>query len=387
MKNKVSIICLVILLLFSIILIDGGQIVYADELSDNINEQMENIDFSELEDFFTGSVTLPNEFGFIEQVNKILNGQYDFNFNNVFEYIFTILGSELKKFIPAFIGLLIVAIICGVIKNINPSISSDGVNSVVVFACLICVIMFISTHLFSMFHYTENTIKNIAILTEIMSPIISALMIASGATVSASVYTPSIVFFSTGIITAILTFVLPLVGLIIIFSLINSLSNNVKLNKFIDLFSSVIKWIIGFSVTIFGIFLTIQGLTSASFDGLSIKAAKYAISNSIPLVGGFLRDGFDIVVVGSVLIKNAVGVVCVVGMFYLLLSPIISIATFSLVIKAVTAIIEPITDDRIVCFCTGVTKGISFLNVCLFMVGILFFIIVLLMILSANAFV
>jgi hypothetical protein len=55
--------------------------------------------------------------------------------------------------------------------------------------------------------------------------------------------------------------------------------------------------------------MTVQGITSASIDGISIRATKYAISNSIPIVGGFLRDGFDIVIAGSVLIKNAVGII------------------------------------------------------------------------------
>ena len=111
------------------------------------------------------------------------------------------------------------------------------------------------------------------------------------------------------------------------------------------------------------------------------------MSNSIPIVGGLLRDGFDIVVAGSVLIKNSVGVVCIIGILYYVISPVIYIATFSLLLKIITAIIQPITDDRITSFCTSVSKGISYLNACILVVGLMFFIIVLLMIISANAFI
>lgn len=50
---------------------------------------------------------------------------------------------------------------------------------------------------------------------------------------------------------------------------------------------------IGLSITIFTFFMSAQGLSSAVIDGVSFRAAKYAITNSIPIVGGFLKDGFD----------------------------------------------------------------------------------------------
>jgi stage III sporulation protein AE len=147
-------------------------------------------------------------------------------------------------------------------------------------------------------------------------------MVASGGNVSASVYKPAVAFLSSGIINVILTIVLPLIALMIIFNTLSNFSSSIKLEKFSELGASIIKWIIGLIVAVFGIFLSVQGITSATFDGISIKATKFAISNSIPLVGGFLKDGFDLVVAGSILIKNAIG----------------SIRTMPLLIKMITVI-------------------------------------------------
>ena len=120
---------------------------------------------------------------------------------------------------------------------------------------------------------------------------------------------------------------------------------------------------------------------------ISIKATKYALSNSIPIVGGFIKDGFDLVIAGSILIKNAIGITCVIILFYMILSPVLYLVTFSILLKLVCAIIEPITDNKITSFCLGMSKCISYLLVAIISVSFMLFITILLMMFSANAFI
>jgi stage III sporulation protein AE len=224
-------------------------------------------------------------------------------------------------------------------------------------------------------------------LTEIMSPIIITLMVASGGKVSAGVYRPAVAFLSNGVIEICAKILLPIVGITLIINLISNFSSVIKLNKFSDFTSSIIKWVLGIIITVFSIFMTIQGITSATFDGISIRATKYAISNSIPLVGGFIKDGFDLIVAGNVLIKNTLGIVVVFALVYTILSPVFLILSFSLMLKLVSGITEPISDGRISNFCTSISKSISFLLSIILMVGFMIFVTVLLMIFSANAFI
>ena len=134
-------------------------------------------------------------------------------------------------------------------------------------------------------------------------------------------------------------------------------------------------------------FVSVNGISSAVHDGISIKALKYTISNSIPLVGGFLKDGFDLIVAGSVLIKNAVGVVGIFVLFFIILSPVIKIAVFVLLLKLVSAITETINDSRVSNMCLVISKSFSLLNSIVLIVAFMMFISLLLMIFSASAFV
>ena len=179
----------------------------------------------------------------------------------------------------------------------------------------------------------------------------------------------------------------PLIIISFTFSFASNFSSEIKLSKFSDFINSSIKWIIGITATVFGVFLSIQGITSACYDGISIKAIKYTVSNSIPIVGGFLKDGFDLIVAGSVLIKQAIGLSCVFGLFFLIISPVLSIAVFSLMLKLCSAIIETVSDARLSNFCLSITKSLGYVTAALLLVGFMFFIMVLLMIFSANAFI
>ena len=92
------------------------------------------------------------------------------------------------------------------------------------------------------------------------------------------------------------------------------------------------------------------------------------------------------ILAGSVLIKNAVGIAVVVALFYMILSPVLNLAVFSLLLKLTAALVEPISDSRIANFCVSMSKTVTYLTVTLLAVGFMLFVTVLLMIFSANAF-
>jgi len=359
----------------------------ATELSDNINEQLNNLDLSELQNYFDNLNNSGFTSDFLSYFYGLLKGEYQFDYKTLGEYVVNCFLGQVYQFIPTMISIISIAIFCSVIHSFKGKFLSDGISDLISFVCLISVVLLISSQIISIWQNTQITLENIAKLVEIMSPIILTLMVASGASVSASVYKPAVTFLCAGIINVVLYIVLPLVTIMTVFAVISSVSKTTKLNKFAEFINGAIKWILGLSCTVFGLFLTIQGVTSATFDGVSIKAAKYAISNSVPLIGGFLRDGFDLVVAGSVIIKNAVGITSLIVLFFLLLSPVLYMAAFSLMLKLVSALVQPIFDVSLSDFCMSISKGISYLCVTLLIVAFMFFIMVLLMIFSANAFI
>ena len=100
-----------------------------------------------------------------------------------------------------------------------------------------------------------------------------------------------------------------------------------------------------------------------------------------------MKDGFDLVLAGSVLIKNAVGLGAVFLLFSILLQPVVYLIVFQLLLKLFAALTEPVGDTRVSDFLLGVSKAVNYLLAIMFAVGLMIFISLLLLIISANAFI
>lgn len=386
MKRKYIIIFFILIIPFIFNTTFYPQSVSADQLSDSIQQNLENLDLSKLEDFYN-SVKQDGESDFTTLLNSVLKGECQGNYENFFDYIINIVLKDVKESLPVFLSVIAIAVLCCILQNLKGSFFTEGVGDVIYFVCILSIVLILSTKMLSIWSSVKNIIQNITNLSNIMSPIILTLMVASGGKVSAAIYKPTVLFLTNGIINVFTYIVLPLVGVMVIFTVLNCLSGNFKFNKFSDFITSLIKWIIGLTFTIYGIFISVQGISSSTFDGISVKAAKYAISNSIPLIGGYLKEGFDLVIAGSVIIKNAIGVIGIFSLFYMLIAPILHYAVFSLLLKLTAAFAEPLLSNETSALCMGFSKGISYIITCVLAIGFMLFITVLLMIFSANAFV
>ena len=131
--------------------------------------------------------------------------------------------------------------------------------------------------------------------------------------------------------------------IVFIFCILGNLTDTVKLDKFQSVLTSGFKWIVGIVFTVFAGFLSIQGITAGRFDSVSIKATKFAIKSYIPIVGSYIADGMDFLVLGSVLVKNTVGLVGVLIVFVTIISPVLSILIIKLGLQFSGAILEMCT--------------------------------------------
>lgn len=186
------------------------------------------------------------------------------------------------------------------------------------------------------------------------------------------------------IVNIISTVVLPVAVMLVVICMVGNMSEEIKLNNFAALFKSINKWVLGISLTAFTVFLTVQGVTSATYDGLSFKAAKYAISNSVPIIGGFLSGGFDLMIAGSVLIKNALGSCSLLLLVSAILVPFVQLVVFSLFLKLTAAVTEPVGDGKISGFLTSLSGTVNYFIAGILAVAFMYFITLLLLICSSN---
>ncbi|MEE0865830.1 MAG: hypothetical protein U0L98_03410 [Clostridia bacterium] len=107
-------------------------------------------------------------------------------------------------------------------------------------------------------------------------------------------------------------------------------------------------WFLGIILTIFVGVVSLEGTLASSVDGITAKTAKTVVSSAIPVVGKILGDAVDTVLGCGVVLKNAVGIVGVIIVIGICITPIIKLAILTLAYKLLAVVSEPIADKKIV---------------------------------------
>ncbi len=357
-----------------------------NSLNDAVDEQLEGIDFSEIDQYIAsledGNKKFFGSGSFYEKVKEILNGNTP-DAGSFLEAFFKSVFEEFTAFLPSFGAIAGVSILLGIIGNLKPK-ENSSLSEVVYFACYGVVLVLTVAGVLSLLRETQWVISGINSQMQIIFPILLTTMSGLGATSSVAVYKPTVALLSGGMVQLISYVVLPIVILTIVFSIVSNMSKDIKLSKTVGFLESSAVWVVCVSFTVFMAFMSVNGITAGVSDGISVRAAKFALSSYVPILGGYLSEGFNVLMAGGVLIKNSVGLCGIILLVSFLVVPIIKISLFMLGLKLVAAVVEPVTDHRIPTFLTMVAKNIKMLIVCIVGVGFMYFLTVMLMILSCN---
>ncbi len=360
---------------------------YSEELEEEINNQLENLDFSSLEDilnsFTNGQINIFGGSSFIEKLQKLITGEFGDN-QNLWSSIISIFFDNILGLLPIISLIIAISLIGSMLQGLKPNNNGKSISNVIHFVTYGIIVVLILSIVVKMVGLTTNTIQSIKSQMDAIFPILLTLLTAIGGTVSTSVYQPAMALL-TGTIMNLFTYVLlPIFIFSIVFNVVSNLSNTVKLDKFTSFFNSSYKWLTGLIFTVFTAFLSVQGITAGSIDGISIRTAKFAIKSYVPILGSYLSDGMGIILASSNLIKNAVGAT---GLFLLLatiISPLIELILFMLILKFVAGIIEPLGNKQIANFISSLSKSMTLLIALIIGVGFIYFITLGLVMCSAN---
>ena len=353
-----------------------------DNIDDVIEKELDAIDFTEIEKYIKDNkIELPKNFSTI--IKNIINGEFSLDYSSVFKYFTEIIFSNVKQIMPNLITVIIIALLYKIISTLNGAINE--VKDIIYVVMLSCIVTTLLPIINQCIIVAEKTLTNVNNIINVISPIILTLMIASGASVLASIYQPAVIFYGNIISGLITTMILPVIKIIITLNFVTCLFPELKLNGYISFLNSIVKWILGISFTIFSLFISVQGITGGNIDGVTLRATKYAITNTVPIIGGFISGGFNLVVAGSVLIKNALGVGAIILLFYTVASPLLFIISVQLTLKGVSAIISTVSDEKISSMCLSTSKNLSLITTSLLGTVFTFFIFNIIIIVSATS--
>ena len=387
MKKILCKILVILSLLLSILAIVGLCVAESDDpeqqLIDNVEQNTDDLDLGSLQSLLQGLDS--NLFGNLKDtIIAIAQGDQKLTFDDAVKVITQRVFSAITVVLPIVVSIVGISLITSLLNGLTSGFLSNPTKELIGFVSYCAIAVIILTRTMSLVNNTAEIIGAIKQFMQLVFPILLTIITVVGGANSGAVFQPMMSVLTTSITTFVVQIIMPMVVVVIVFTMISSLSSGVKLSKLTSFFSSGIKYALTAVFSLFVTFLTAQGLTGGIIDTVSIKTAKFAMQSYVPIVGGYLSDGFDLMMASFVLIKNSLGLISLFALLIMIASPLVNIIVFSLGLKLTSGIIEPIGDSKISKMLFDLSKNVNILLAIILGVAFMFVITIMLIIYACN---
>lgn len=361
-----------------------------EELTQNIEDVLDGLDLSELQQYLDEHAE-SYLFNFGDNAEEIIrylvNGNIGTDYSSYITEVLSVVFSDVLSLLPAFAEVVAIALLCAIFSGAEGSVLSSSTFRVVKLACYSLIVAIVSSSLVGVAAECISCVTSLQKQMEIISPLLVTLTVLTGGTGSAAVYQPSAVFLSGGAVEIINGFIFPAAIAAAVLNFMSKINPQISFTGMSKLLKSIMKWTLGITVTVFSVFLTVQSSATSLFDGVLFKATKYIIGNSVPIVGGFLSGGFDLLTAAGLLIKNSVGMCGIVLLIMQIFAPLVLLIAFSLLLKVAGAIVQAAGEKELYSLFSDLSSDTGYFVAGLLVVAFMYALMIMLVINSANSFI
>jgi stage III sporulation protein AE len=362
---------------FAIVILFSIFIVHCDDTQDIFQSQLDNLDISEIESFIDDinkdSDGLMPEVNVKELVLGLFKGNTIESFKGIGRGIASFFFKEVINNFSIMGKLLILAIFCAILQNLHNAFEEDSIGRLAYGICYILIIIMAVKSFNDAMRIGIDAIDKMAGFMQALLPTLLALLAAVGGITSSAVFQPLLFTSITLLSSFIKIFVMPLILFSAVLSILNNLSDSINISRLASLLKQVGVGALGLVLTAFTGVLAVQGIASVSIDGATIRTAKFAVDNFIPIVGNFLSEAFDAVVSCSLILKNGIGIAGFIILLIICSYPLIKMFSIVLIYKITSALIQPILDNQIVQCLNDMSNAMLVLLTCVIAVAVMFF--------------
>ncbi|SHE64991.1 stage III sporulation protein AE [Thermoanaerobacter uzonensis DSM 18761] len=355
--KKVLFVILMIMILLTTARADTGQ--------QDIESQLKGIDTYQIDRFVKeANQKNGNIFPYVDiktYIRDVISGKQPFNIKELFENLLKLFFKELYSSVRLLTQLLILAVIGGILMNLHGSFENENISEIAFLAVYIVFILIGVKSFTEALGIGKEAIDNMVDFMQSMLPVLITLLVSVGAFTSAAFFHPVVIVTVEFIAHLMRDFILPVILLMTAVKIVGNISEKFSLNKMGDFFKTLSTASISILLSIFLGVITIQGLSSSMADGVISRTAKYTVGAFLPVVGGLLSDSVDAIIGASLLIKGAVGTYGLITIVIISAVPLIKLFSLIIIYRFAAAVIEPISDKRIVNCLSEVATSLTYI--------------------------
>ena len=343
--------------------------VEQEQIQENLFSQFE---FQEMEEFLD-EMFPEKSTGFLDLIRQFISGEKPFSPEAIIDACKDQFFGAVKSTKTGIVNILALVIIAALFHNFAGVFKENQVSEIGFFVLYMLLITICLNTFRGLVDVSISGLGNLLAFLKLLSPVyVLAVAIATGNVTSIAFY--QIILILICVIELIIqSALIPLTQVYMMIRILNDLTNEQYLSKFGELIHTIIVWSLRALLGgVIGINL-IQGMLGPAIDSVK-RSVLTRGGEAIPVIGDFLGGTAEVVLGTAVLIKNGIGAVGMVICVGICMSPVMQMVAVTLMYKLTAALVQPISDKRIVGCISSMADGAEILLRILFVSGVLFLI-------------
>ena len=377
MRERRGIIALVFALVV-VVFFAGARITEAaEEEPDEIAEAMKTeilseFDFSELDsslrEMFPGEKVT-----FSDIVSSLISGGIDDAGDMTAQFLKDRIAFDFLYNRKTIVYIILAALVAAVFSNFADAFQNRQISDISFYV----IYMLLITLCLTAFQTAVSGLEEkMGLLTEFIRALAPAYFMAmafASGSAAALVFYNLILFLIYMVELIIIHILLPAVNIYVMICVLGSLIEEDFLSELAGLIRKAVTWALhGLLACVAGINI-IQGLLAPAVDSVK-RSTLTRTAEAVPWVGDLMGGTAEILTGTVILIKNGIGMAGAVVALVICATPLLQMVITALMYKLAAALVQPVSDKRIISCIRGVSEGYELLVRILFTAGALFLI-------------
>lgn len=285
-------------------------------------------------------------FSIRQYVGEVLEGKSSFSFGEIWNRVRRQLSEQWDGQKNTLLHILALSVFAGVFVRFAGTIGDGDLGETGFYVVFLLLSGIIISGFLGVYKVTEGALSQLVSFMKALIPSFSLALCYGGGVQSSLVFYETMLLAMGLLEILIKNVLLPGVQIYFFLGLMNQMAEH-RFSKMVDLIGSILRWSIRI---LFGVMIGyqgIQGMLVPVMDRVRNNAVWNA-AKGLPGVGNTVGSVVDTVLGSGTLIKSAVGVGGLIGILILCMYPLIKLLIFTLLYRMGGAVVQPVSDRRIV---------------------------------------
>lgn len=322
---------------------EEGEISFSLDLEEELIGELELEEVQQMMDEMLGQ----GSFSFPEAIKKLMTGEEILSKEAVSELLRGLFFSGFDREKGTFFRILLLVLIAAVFSGFVDVFENGQIGTVSFYAVYLLLFMMLMENFSGLGEKLSGELFRLTKFMEVLSPAYFMTVAASNGPSTAAVFYEGVLLLTWLIQWLLVTVLLPGTNLYILLKLVNHLSREEMLSKLAELLETAISW--GLK-TLLGVALGLQvvkNLIAPVMDTLK-RSAVGRTAGAIPGIGNAVNTITELVLTSAVLVRNSFGVAVLVVLILLGIGPVVHLGMLSLSYRFLAALVQPVSDKRMV---------------------------------------